>query len=298
MLTIEEFTSKMLCQLKAEVPEGVRVIIQNVEGNNGIRIRTVAFINPAVSLVPSVPVRDLYSLYKKGSPLEHLSSHLIEELVPLERKDGMTQDLPPLLSLAQNKEKIYPRLINRERNEEKLKDLPHRPYMDLAVIYYAGAKTKEGDLRSAVISRSFMESMGLTEEELHDLALRNLMQGDVLMRDIRSIQLEICGEAIPSEDEWTGEPVLVITNPERPFGAAEILREGVLKEAAEILQGDFFLLPSSIHEVILKKGQGWEDADALRQMVREINCTVVKPEEILSDSVYFYSRSENRLMKV
>ena len=61
------------------------------------------------------------------------------------------------------------------------------------------------------------------------------------------------------------------------------------------MRGDYFILPSSIHEVLLLRDDGNMDYRALEAMVREINVTQVAPEERLSDQVYHYDAAEKLL---
>ena len=68
--------------------------------------------------------------------------------------------------------------------------------------------------------------------------------------------------------------------------------QNFMDEAAEKLGGDFFILPSSIHEILLVKDNGQFDRAALEQMVREVNATQVAPEDKLTDSVYHYDSKE------
>ena len=87
----------------------------------------------------------------------------------------------------------------------------------------------------------------------------------------------------------------VLSNKARVQGAACILYPGILKDFAAAIRSDFYILPSSIHEVILLPAQGEEDREALKQMVREVNASQVEREEVLSDSVYYFDREQNKL---
>lgn len=82
------------------------------------------------------------------------------------------------------------------------------------------------------------------------------------------------------------------------YGASVILYPGFLEETAEKLETDYYLLPSSLHEMILVKDDGSLDPEALAQMVKEINATEVRPEERLRDSVYHYNRKKQQFRKV
>lgn len=87
----------------------------------------------------------------------------------------------------------------------------------------------------------------------------------------------------------------VLSNTEKFHGATAILYPGLLQEIGEATKSNFFLLPSSLHEVILMKDNGEMSAEELQRMVMQINRTEVKPEEVLSDEVYCYDYREQKL---
>ena len=73
-------------------------------------------------------------------------------------------------------------------------------------------------------------------------------------------------------------------------GAGTILYDGVLKRFAEKAGCDIYILPSSLHEVLLVPGTMKISVDDLKEMVKDVNRTVVSAEDFLSDNVYVYRR--------
>ena len=71
--------------------------------------------------------------------------------------------------------------------------------------------------------------------------------------------------------------------------------QGILQEFAERMKENLYILPSSIHEVILLRESDAGDVRELSYMVKETNRAVVDPEEILSDSIYYYDRIRNKI---
>ena len=61
-----------------------------------------------------------------------------------------------------------------------------------------------------------------------------------------------------------------------------------MDQAAERVGGDFFILPGSIHEVLIIHDNGKMDLKDLENMVKEVNATQVAPADKLTDSVYHY----------
>ena len=92
-------------------------------------------------------------------------------------------------------------------------------------------------------------------------------------------------------------PMMILTNTIRIHGAACMLYPGVLKKMAQRIGKDFFIFPSSIHEVILLPDTGKESSEALKEMIRNVNSTKVAPEEVLSDTLYRYDSSQGRVVK-
>ena len=91
------------------------------------------------------------------------------------------------------------------------------------------------------------------------------------------------------EPEDTGVPMYVLTNVQKSLGAACILYRDMLKTCADRFGEAFYVLPSSVHEVILVPASAVENQKELIAMVRDINQTQVRDTEILSDNIYLYS---------
>ena len=85
----------------------------------------------------------------------------------------------------------------------------------------------------------------------------------------------------------------VATVPDKISGAGVIAYQEFMDQAAEKLGGDFYILPSSIHEILLVKDDGNVDFKDLKAMVEEVNATQVAPEEKLTDSVYHYDSKDH-----
>ena len=84
---------------------------------------------------------------------------------------------------------------------------------------------------------------------------------------------------IPDDAE---ETMYVATVPDKNSGAGVIAYQDFMDQAAERVGGDFFVLPSSINEILLVPDNGDMTADALRDMVKDVNAKEVSPEERLS----------------
>lgn len=84
------------------------------------------------------------------------------------------------------------------------------------------------------------------------------------------------------------EQMFVATVPDKVHGAGVLAYQNFMDQAAERVGGDFFILPSSIHEVLIVPDNGKMDLKDLESMVKEVNATQVAPADKLTDSVYHY----------
>ena len=98
------------------------------------------------------------------------------------------------------------------------------------------------------------------------------------------------------EAEYRIFPMYVLTNQKKTFGAICIRYPGMLKELSEKFGGDFYILPSSVHECILVPADETVSRDILKEMVTDINQTQVEPQEILANQAYLYSRTLNQIV--
>lgn len=87
----------------------------------------------------------------------------------------------------------------------------------------------------------------------------------------------------------------VLGNSRGIHGASTILYEDVLEETSNLIGGDFYILPSSIQEVIAVPAADYMDADNWAEMVVDVNMTQVELNERLSNQVYFYDSSTHKL---
>ena len=76
-------------------------------------------------------------------------------------------------------------------------------------------------------------------------------------------------------------------------GAAALFYPGIMKQAAALMEGSYYILPSSVHEVILLPEECAPDFRELEKMVRQINRSQVLPEDRLSDHVYHYDHARD-----
>jgi len=192
------------------------------------------------------------------------------------------------LDLINNYEQVmhglYMQLIPVAGNEEKLSQIPHRNILDMAIVYRIKMPLNNEFDGSGLIDNILMEKYGVDEEQLHRDAEINLKP---TLRNMNEVMREMIGDIVPNEDS----PLWVASVEGGQNGACVIANEPFLQKAFDKF-GNFFILPSSIHEVLLVQDDGNFKVKDMKDMVGSVNATEVAEKDILSNNVYYYDGKE------
>ena len=198
------------------------------------------------------------------------------------------------------------KLINKDKNEALLKEVPYCDYMDLAVVFYLFLPeyTTDKGMATVPVTNEMLEEWRVETEDLMVRALENTPR--LLGLQIRGILTTIASyigdkeleDIARTEDEYN--PLYVATNNLKNNGAAVILYKDMLRAFSARKKSDIYVIPCSIHEVILLTSQDCigMDVEELKKMIHTVNETELTEDDILSDSLYFYSRENDKLSLV
>lgn len=300
MMSFEEFTDHILQEICVRADGAFQVKKHDVIKNNNVKQTGITVMKEGVDIEPCVYLDELYREYETdGMKLDEVVDEVYKMILKCE------EDMPDVdLSGFRNWETvhgdIYPKLVNAEQNKELLEKIPHRNFMDLAVVYYAVARNQaQEDIGTILIYNGHMEIWGQEEENLYQTAMRNMRaDGEADFVTLESVVKHILrGITLPDDEskDLRSKNMYILTNHRRCFGAAEILDKKTLRTIADQIGDRFIVLPSSVHETIVLPPKEEAEYRRLADMVREVNDTQVDVEERLSDHVYVYSRDEEML---
>lgn len=289
-----EFASKVCRAVKKELGEEYRVEIKEIRKNNGILLPGLSILWKKSNVAPTIYLDSYWKDYENGMTF----AEVIRELLEVYRKElpeGKV-DVEFFQNFDRIKETICYRLIGQKGNEELLEDIPHLEFLDLALCFfcvYRGGQMRDG---SILIHNAHQERWGVSTADLLRAAEENtprLFPWESFSVDEMLAEM---GEK-PESGKYGpgGVPMKVLTNQNRTQGAACIVYPGLLQQLAEEEKGSFYILPCSVHETILLSRTGREEPEELRSIIKEANETCVEPEEVLSDSLYFYDYEEKQL---
>lgn len=249
--------------------------------------------------MPVINVDNLYEYYMKNGSLDAVLKAAANVMC-----ENMEKRIK--VDLEELKNNIIFQVINTEQNRALLKEIPHREFLDLSIIYRWVVGMNKEEILSSIIKNDFAKSYNLSEEEMYRLATENTRRiMPPVVESIIDAVRKHCGEneivdmmleameILPSTQE-----IWVISNTREIDGASSILYDSILSELAEKIESNFYIIPSSIHEVIAIAVPYVQNPNVLSDMVHEINMEEVKINERLSNQVYRYDRKTHQLTMV
>ena len=298
-MNFEAFVNRVMDEIKEHLSEAYQdaefVVKQHEKLNNQYAGLTIE----GRSVAPVINLEDYFWDYEHGRSFESCIG-AIAESIEMEQPEI---DLGMLTDFDKAKEQLFIRVSSAEKNADYLAKVPHTIVEDMAITYHLKMNVDESGVASSAVTNDTLRMYGVSVEELHQAALENsekvfpLYTFDMNERMRESFIADMKKDGMPDEMiemflEDFPQPgengMTVVTNDVGVNGAAAIFYPGVMEKLAEMTEGGFFILPSSLHEMIILPDRGDFSPEQLSEMVKEVNETQVEPWDRLTDEVYHY----------
>lgn len=180
------------------------------------------------------------------------------------------------------------RILNYEHYCRELEPLAHIHWEDLAItFFYLGNESRDCQIP---IYQKDLKCWGL---DLYELMRQAATQSGILHPPIFRPMQDILQIPVTPEENWI--PLYVLSCEAAGYGASVMLYPGLLAEIAEELKGDLYVIPSSVHELIVLQAGDLQEPERLLPIIADVNRTVVLPGDYLSNSLYIYHRRRGEL---
>lgn len=301
------------------------ITISEVKKNNGIILQGICITDQTNRLSPIFYLNDQFQM-DKNACTEIRIRETVGDIIRLYYDQCLSAhiDLGLFKSYQKMKDKILYRLVNFEKNKDLLKEIPHKRFYDLAMIFYCDIQNDFFENGSILLYNSHLESWGITLERLFADAFENTPRSlPVIIQSMTEVMKELLEARIYEKYGDDAETKVLVKeflkreyskmnesnlmqddkrykmyvagNIFKLYGAAVLLYPDFIKNFANQLKADLYIFPSSVHEIIIVPAEENQNRSELLKMVCEINATQVSPEEILADTVYYYQRSVDAL---
>jgi hypothetical protein len=290
----ENFKQDFQESLKEELAErgmDTDVSFQKVEKmNESYDAVTVKPIDSIIGV--NFNVEKAFDSYEAGTDMDEVVNHTADSVEKAFREAPQI-DITAITDYEQMKSKLSMEVVSADRNADLLQNVPHEKMEDMAVVYRLMLGQMDEGSGTVLVTDQLMERFGITHEQLRQDALENAPE--IRPSEIRGMS-EVMNEIAPGmapEIAPEDEQMFVASVPDKIRGAGVIAYPNFMEDAAEKMGGDFFVIPSSIHEVLLVRDNGEMTSKDLENMVKEVNATQVEPEDQLTDHVYHYDSKDH-----
>lgn len=258
------------------------VIFYNAEKKSGV-------CNPVFNLT------DGFAEYKKGTTMASMVARFVDYI----KNNVPSIDTTALLNFDNVKNEILPRVVNVNLNKEYIERMVHRVIKgsDLAVIYYVPVAKGDNQISYATITQPMLKAWKINKTQLNQTALENLARGGYRLQSLANFYEASFFKSTPKllkakdlKKVRVEGDAFVITNDNNLFGAALVLNTDLLKEIREAI-GAFYILPASVHEVIIMPKRRNDNLKELNELVKQTNEDHVALDEQLSNVVYEFDKS-------
>lgn len=297
-MNYNEFTKTIQQLLSEKLDSQTTITIQEIIKNNDTHLDGLTITKEGLNISPTIYLNDYYLQFQSGECLEQICADILD--IYETNKPHQSIDISFFTNYDEVKDHIVFKLINFEKNKPLLEKVPYYRYLDLAIVFNCLIDSTQRGSATILIYNQHLDYWNVTRDDLYDLALENtpkLLQYD--LRNMTDVLRELLSDFNPAdficEDINQPYPMYVLSNTHKLHGSTCILYQNLLLNFANKMNADLYVLPSSIHEVLLIPAYDHSSYNELTDMVREVNSTQVSEDEILSDHVYYFSRTDNQL---
>ena len=270
----ELFYEKMKEALMELKPDEMEITFMRVDKQNRMGLHGCTLSMPDAAAAPTFYLEDLYEAYLNGTAVEDIAEGVIE--FAKENNRAVIPNGIDVVDYESARKHLGLMVIGAEENREYLETLVHEIIEGLALvpIVFIDDDHSTGCIK---IKKELLMAWGVTAHEVMEEAKQNsarvMPPTFKLMSDIlkENSELDLDDLCVPEEAELFVVP-------------------GFLESIGKALGTDFYILPSSINELILLRDLGQNPLELL-QIVKTVNRTQLQPEEVLADAVFYYSRS-------
>lgn len=287
-MDFEQFTAQLIEDMKVARPD-IDFSVREVSKLQGESYTGITLTPEGSNVGASINVEPLFAKLQAGAEYSDVAfefagafQQALEQMPQIHAAD--------LLDYDQMKDKLVLQVISAKENAEMLQTVPHQELDDLAVVCRFQLENTEQGSASILVTDQVLQSLHISREQLMQDALAVAPENNpARLRNMSEVMAELTGGMF----DMPPSPMWVASVESGMNGAGVMAYPGFMDQAAEQFGGDFFVLPSSIHEVLFIPDDGTMNAEELSEMVASINETEVAPGDRLADVAFHYDADEH-----
>lgn len=310
MLAVKVFAEGVAEQIKEYLPpeyESVTCSVKEQNKTNSVLQVEIQVDKPGHAASPIVYMESFYNEVRSGEPMDKIMRNIAE--VIQDALDGPALDQSIRIEEFESvKDYLSVMVVNTAENRKLLEQVPHKEVADLSLLCYVDLPVDQGSYNATFkITEQMLQKWNVDREELFQIASENIIPANTpVLQNLEEVTRQILIGGAPPENLLKKEidfsnqeaMILVLTNEKKNFGAAMMFEPQVMDKLSQSFPEGFYILPSSLHEVLILPDRGGISPKELGAMVREVNQSQVEKMEQLSDRVYRYDKEKQKIVEV
>lgn len=273
--------------------------------NNGVQMVGVQVRLQEENVCPVVYVEPFFNEIRLGEPVEKVMNEIARCMEEAGNVPFLHSGINPM-DYDSVKEHLAVMLVNTQANKRMLQEMPHENMEDLSAICYVDFPVESNDGKATMkVKNEHLKMWNVDAKEMFQQARANTQPVNTpILQSMDEMLLSIFneeGHATNLLDEnvdfglRSHDMLYALTNVEKQYGASMITQPEVLNKLEQLFPEGFYVLPSSVHEVLIVPDNGEMEPKMLGEMVREVNKNEVERQEVLSDRVYSYDKEKHQI---
>lgn len=321
-MNYQAFKEQLFEQLSSKYEPDIKVSHYEIIKNNNQMMESIILMDKNIGFSPAIYLEPLFTQFQRHQNMNQILED-IAEIYHSSHRQYPFQNFQ-IQDFESCKERLALKLIHFNSNKSLLETIPYQKLLDLALVMILVIEGPYEELATLLVTYKHMEFWNIDEDTLFKQCIRNSKKIlpsiyypietvlEDLMKDMTYFYPK--GEETPVyQDESIGGfvcqlvkekqvadrmEIFVLTNDKKIFGATTMIYPGVLKEISRQFDDDLFVLPSSIHEVLLIRADNNLTPEELSDIVIDINEKYVHSQDVLSDHIYYYDRIRDNIISI
>ena len=300
-----EGVAKDIRNFLPEKYENAEFQVMQMNKNNGVQMIGVQVRLQEENVCPVVYVGSFFNEIRLGEPVEKVMNEIAKCMEEAGNAPFVHSSINPM-DYDSVKEHLAVMLVNTQANKRMLQEMPHENMEDLSAICYVDFPVESNDGKATMkVKNEHLKMWNVDAKEMFQQARANTQPVNTpILQSMDEMLLSIFneeGHATNLLDESvefglrSHDMLYALTNVEKQYGASMITQPEVLNKLEQLFPEGFYVLPSSVHEVLIVPDNGEMEPKMLGEMVREVNKNEVERQEVLSDRVYSYDKEKHQI---
>lgn len=289
--------------LPVDISDDAVVSIQEVIKGNDQKLTGVSIHEPGSNISPTIYIDEMIEEYRDGADIDMLLDKVANIYTAHRTPPELNFDVTRVTDFESVKDMLVTKVVNSELSEEFLANVPHKEFGDLSVICQIRLNEIDGNMATITVKDDILKNWDVSFDEVMEIATAN----DLSLTEPKLVPMQALIMGMMYGEEYEQDtflplsaeqdmPMFVLQTSDKINGAKLLNQPEIMEQISEFLGSDYIVLPSSIHEsIIVPCNENRFDMQELGQMVRDVNGAEVRPDEILSDHAYVYSKDEKVL---